>query len=373
MDHWEPDREDRENDIDKLEPRQKRFLRTLLAHPSYGAHVNSIAWLYVNYDPDTELPPDEVFLGDDSPAAQLVDVWPNDVHWKVFASMTRVRTLEYHSWGYEEFADVPPHLFQTASSITLSGLFSYSFLRGLLSNPSNIACLKMVNIQSMGQSREKRFVLSPHSPGLESTDPQGNPILRYPGPVVDYLHPLSRFTKLTVLDLSILGVEDCTMSRILPSREARRYREIAQLITATSSILQQLSFTQVPENPGPTQEGHDNQSPPRQQTGRPMDGLFLRHILPVLLSEFFPKIIRIKICGVGGRPYSHVLRSLYCSGNRLVFQNAEEDLRNRFNKGVQLVWEEEINESLSLFSECNTFHPQSTEPSAEVWDMSHTK
>jgi hypothetical protein len=120
--------------------------------------------------------------------------------------------------------------------------------------------------------------------------------------MLDALDPLTgHCPHLTSLRIAILG--PCEESGP-ESREKRLYESCARFLGSVRKTLKTLDFEQGYNYND--QASYDNAYEPREMKfPRPMDRLFARHVLPVLLERAWPCMERMEISGVGNTKRQH--------------------------------------------------------------------
>jgi len=165
--------------------RQYSFLRTLTAHPEYGAFVRSFAWTliwsYARFN-----------------SYELQDI--EFSMWNVFSSLTNVQNLDLaslHRNHHERFIrQNPRRLFSSAVRIRLLGWMHYGLVTSILYSidPSKLKHLALYSLQDEGQyadgspmSADDGGDLQPH---IETINPDGSRGFVFPGPIRHILKPL---------------------------------------------------------------------------------------------------------------------------------------------------------------------------------------
>lgn len=282
---------------DDAKPRQDSFLRTLTAHPEYGAFVRSFAWtlIWTGYPP---------WVG-------LRDI---EFHtWSVFSSLTNVQDLDLaslHCNRSERYVrQNPPRLFSSAVRIRLLGWMHYGLVTSILHSvdPSKLQHLALDNLQDEGQYADG----SPMSLDdgdyllgkIETINPDGSRGFMFPGPMRRVLEPLEgRCTALKSLLLRKAGqesiqLESCNFTGMggwSPEADDAVYGEWATFLSSVIPTLEILVFEQAVAPKTGRRSGRDG-----YQTVRPMDERFRRLLLPNLLAGSWPRLQRMEIRGVG--------------------------------------------------------------------------
>lgn len=137
-----------------MQKRQEAFLSALIRNPSLAQHVENFSWTLLLLDSiqRTTLGIDPFAI---NRSVVLDPKSPFNEIWKVFASLTNVRTLDL-AWLSRHLAmplihSIPSALFPAATSVRLVGVMPYVLAASiLLANPQNLLHLDLDNLQQSG-------------------------------------------------------------------------------------------------------------------------------------------------------------------------------------------------------------------------------
>lgn len=93
-----------------------------------------------------------------------------------------------------------------------------------------------------------------------------------------------------------------------------------------------------------------------------MDAKFMEHVMPVLLQGPWPKLKKMKIRGVGGKPRCDVEWS-FTAKDTAVFTAAKEQLQIALGTGALITWDAEASKSFYQYSRGGYFSFDSDLPS----------
>lgn len=278
--------------------RQHSFLRTLTAHPEYGAFVRSFAWTLI-------------WTGSWNTTSRLEDI--EFAVWDVFTSLTNVKDLDLASLHYnflEPFVrQNPPRLFSSAVRVRLLGWMHRGLVKSILYSvdPSKLAHLALDNLQDEGQYPDGSPVRSDDGENVrdhkETVNRDGSHGFVFPGPMRNILTPLEgRCMALKFLLLRKAGqelIERGNWTGWSPEIDDAVYREWASFLSSVKSTLEVFIFehTRAPKYGMPSRCGHSRLI--SLQRIRPMDERFRRLFLSVLLAGGWPRLQTMEIRGVG--------------------------------------------------------------------------
>ncbi|MCJ1368683.1 hypothetical protein MMC16_007828 [Acarospora aff. strigata] len=313
--------------------RQYSFLRTLTAHPEYGAFVRSFTWTLVW----TRSP----YL-----TSKLKDI--EFSIWNVFSSLTNVQDLDLASLHYNDVEPFvrqnPPRLFFSAVRVRLLGWMNYGLATSILYSidPSKLEHLALDNLQDEGQYLDGSPMRFDDAERLldrvETINPDGSRAFMFPGPMRHLLKPLEgRCTALKYLLLRKAGQE---WSRMMggwsPEADEAVYREWASFLCSVKSTLEVFVFEQSRAplfgNISKMWEWE------RSRTIPPMDERFRRLFLPVLVAGKWPHLQRLEVRGVGR-----------WRGVPTLDEVSKDQIRNAVGLQVLLVVEEEPSRPCTKF------------------------
>lgn len=284
---------------DNARLRQYSFLRTLTAHPEYGAFVRSFAWTLI-------------WTGSPYDTSELDDI--EFAIWDVFSSLTNVRDLDLASLHYNDrerfIRQNPRQLFSSAVRVRLLGWMHYGLVMSILYSvdPSKLEHLALDNLQDEGQYADGSRIWSDDPKYVrdhtETLNPDGSRGFVFPGPMRYILKPLEgRYTALKSLLLRKAGQEQISGEDDVvlwsPDIDDAVYSEWASFLSSVEPTLEVFIFehTRAPKWGGSGRCGRSRWRP--RQRIRPMDERFRRLFLSVLLAGSWPRLQRMEIRGVG--------------------------------------------------------------------------
>ncbi|KAH4151528.1 hypothetical protein HBI81_066770 [Parastagonospora nodorum] len=285
--------------------RQKKFVETMQRKPMYARHVRTLHWTVfettLSYWGRPEKPDSDKETDEEDEDAPLY-VPEDEPLWKIFQSFTNITHVDLCWVRAWREVTLPAYLFPSATSIRLSGCMSRELvaciLRPQLQSNSNLTHLELNDVSQWAETtpplptfshlRESqtyfRDHFHDHTPVYDSRQ------------MIDALDPLiDRCPYLTSLRIAILG--PCE-EHGPDSREERLYRSCARFISSVRKTLRNLNFEQ--GYSFNEQTGWDRPWNRREKIfPRPMDRIFARFILPVLLEAPWPCMEKMELRGVG--------------------------------------------------------------------------
>lgn len=158
-----------------MQKRQEAFLSALIRNPSLAEYVQTFSWTLLLLDSNrrTILKIDPFAI---NKSVALDPKSPFNEIWKVFASLTRVQTLDL-AWLSRHLAmplihSIPSTLFPAATSVRLVGVMPYALAASiLLTNPQNLLHLHLDNLQQSGIIPSTHIDKDPEMDDPEVDDP----------------------------------------------------------------------------------------------------------------------------------------------------------------------------------------------------------
>ncbi|KAF2472358.1 uncharacterized protein BDR25DRAFT_13680 [Lindgomyces ingoldianus] len=306
--------------------RQRLFIRTIIERPEYGKNVRKLFWTVMDshdswgsedfgiyWEDENGEPSDEYgYSGgnqdefeDDEERPMYV---PEDEPlWRTFASFTGVVSVDICWIRFWREITPPPPLFPSATSIRLSGCMTRAFAEILLGGGLNAASLKsdleQLEIHNLLQFSEPvpGYQQSLHLRDLSkhvSSENSGCRRTNGGRPMDGILDILAgRCTSLMSLRITTWGPrESWLLDEKMTKIDDQRYFSWGQFLKSVRHTLQYFSFEQGDNN---NEFIGDRRGRRPHQQHRPMDQLFVRWILPVLLEGPWPRMKRMEIRGVG--------------------------------------------------------------------------
>lgn len=321
-----------------MQQRQEAFLSALIRNPSLAQHIETFSWTLLLLDSNrrTTLGTDPFAINE---SVALDPESPFNKIWNVFASLTRVRTLDL-AWLSRHLAmplihSIPSTLFPAATSVRLVGVMPYALAASiLLTNPQNLLHLDLDNLQQSGitpsapidkwsrdadaddedsdvpkqrvRRRLRQINTQPARPNpshCQTRQPWNNlapfrnkgVYFNAPGPMQNLLGALAgKCTSIRSLHLRKAGARDqFDFPPACSSKETDIYAEWAVFLASVRATLETFTFEQG-ERLLPRV---DRAQPPV----RPMDRLFGESIFPVLKEAgagLWPRVGKVVVRGV---------------------------------------------------------------------------
>ncbi|KAH3992047.1 hypothetical protein HBI24_223110 [Parastagonospora nodorum] len=285
--------------------RQKKFVETMQRKPMYARHVRRLRWTVLDTTrcywgkpekPDSGNKTDEEH--DDAP----LYVPEDEPLWNIFQSFTNITHVDFCWVRAWREVTLPGYLFPSATSIRLSGCMSRELaaciLRPQLPNDSNITHLELNGISQWAEAtppmptfahlRDRQAYIKDHY--------HDHKPVRNSRQMIDALDPLiGHCPHLISLRIAILG--PCE-EQGPDSREERLYQSCARFISSVRKTLRKLDFEQGYSFNEQAQWVRPS-TERKKIFPRPMDRIFARFILPVLMDAPWPHMEKMVIRGVG--------------------------------------------------------------------------
>ncbi|MCJ1294445.1 hypothetical protein MMC34_006003 [Xylographa carneopallida] len=327
----------------ELHARQQSFIRTLLRKPQYGEFVRSLTWTCRTRfnDMDIQLPEQDM--------------------WAAFLTFRNVRSIDFVSLALELELNPPPRrLFPTAQVLHLGGVFSSALLCSICHDvdPAKLQCLNLDNLHDLGQACDG-YNLPPStdlSTTPETNDVNGTPILQHPGPVRGCLRPLiGRCTALQHLSLRSVGQDDIHDSLWSAAKDEARYAEAADFIASVGPTLQTLMFEQGLQADADIYSLCGSRGVYSPAPGRPMDGRFVKYIVPALVNTQWLRLREMVIRGVGGTVRKSVRRTNTEMDRTLAEEVYGKVFKSMSEQNIGLSWEREASRSFYMRIHCPSY------------------
>lgn len=261
--------------------RQQRLVFTLLSHPEYGRHIRYLKGTLCtpSYDYSHILRKEGI---------------SNEQLWCAMQSLTHVQKVDIGNrdssvyWLSVPKAEAPGDLFQSATSVTLTGQMQYHLAKTIL-NAINPACLKHLCLD-MVVDRKIGLFQQGYIPGHRGED--GRLIAH--GATSGLLTTLTgHCTALQTLILRRIGQNQAGPEWHAASEDAS-YTEWASFINSVKGTVEKLTFEQnerlIP--------GFSFSDEPL--SFRPMDERFGRIVFPILASGEWPRLNTMELRGIRG-------------------------------------------------------------------------
>ncbi|KAI1211543.1 uncharacterized protein F4807DRAFT_393000 [Annulohypoxylon truncatum] len=304
---------------DIMYDKQRAFIRTLRSHLSLGKHVKVLRWTTVDCS-------DHAIMNKISPIYSRCNegtISPRELRaameeydfngynsrlWDTFVALPHVLEVDIAFLNERREACPPPPLFQQVQSLRLSGIASSFLIRSILksANPGSVKHLHLNNLNQFAELEGIPDELTLREKGKIRPFPRPTGSA---GPMRTHLSECSsRWSNLQSLIIDTVGFaglpdrDDASVETL--ETEDARYRELAALVRSVAKTLRVFRFQQ-----GPTEDRYKNgwRHPPHvrgaalrppQDGLRPMDALFIKHILSSILESKWPRLEKIELFGV---------------------------------------------------------------------------
>ena len=256
----------------------------------------------------------------------------------------------------------PSKLFQSASSLTISGCASHHILDRLLekSKCHRITHLVLNNVFAFAQPKitptkrieeERNEPWTYVIPARERSTPFDNEF----GPIQGHLIlSAPSMTALSSLHIHTIGIARGCLSSI-PEADISRYKEYGNVLKTLTETLETFVFEQgMDSKEWTTQDGYHfcaTRIAPLDWSRRPMDVLFADYLLPSIMSARWYKLRTLALRGIGGLGSGFVDR-LDCTAEVPAYYrngslaDLEADLRERLDPSARLILEKSTLEPL---------------------------
>lgn len=297
---------------DEAYERQKLFTRSLCNNLVLGKHVRSLTWTFLNASHEVG----SAVHGSRTAHGRHFHAGANDTPtWKAFEAMHSVKSIDiYWLRSYRETTWPPGGVFPMASSLSLGGQTSRALVVAILKsvNLAQMTCIKFDNLQQFSD------LLTPSKQNLHQYSSVTNWNYLCPrkevnmgvGLMSSHLACICRIMP-SLTHLTITTWAPCHMSPQLDGRTnahiVAAYRRWALLLQSVDQNLQKLTFEQgfSPGNMSLERECKEMHTQFRNvylevcDSGRAMDSLFEKHILPAILNQPWPRLRELNVQGFG--------------------------------------------------------------------------